>query len=94
MEKYLNIPVTDEQSQLVPATGIVLIVQSGASGETTTITYKDGSTATLSHANGGSGDDSMSAAMQTEVAKALKTNWRKVSHDVVPPLAVSGIAFA
>ena len=93
MEKFLSIPVTGEQYQLVSATGIVLIEQ-----ETTTtlhIHYK-ASTATdvvvITHATAPAGDESMRDAIQDSLVAALQTSWTNVAYQVTNlPFAVSGI---
>jgi broad specificity polyphosphatase/5'/3'-nucleotidase SurE len=97
MEKFLRIPVTGEQYQLVSATGIVLIEQ--ATTGTVTIAYKGGSTGTdivtISHATAGSGDETMRDAIQDAVIQALQTSWTKPAFTVTNlPYAVSGIAVA
>lgn len=97
MEKFLKIPVTDEQYQLVSATGIVLIEQ--ASTTTVTIAYKGGSTGTdvvtITHATAGAGDETMRDAIQDAVVAALQTPWYAVAFEVTGlPYAVSGIAVA
>lgn len=97
MEKFLKIPVTDEQYQLVSATGIVLIEQ--ATTGTVTIAYKGGSTGTdvvtITHATAGSGDETMRDAIQDAVVAALQTPWYAVAYEVANlPYAVSGIAVA
>lgn len=97
MEKFLRIPVTNEQYQLVSATGIALIEQ--ASTTTVTIAYKGGSTGTdiltITHATAGSGDETMRDAIQNAVIAALETPWTKPAYTVTGlPYAVSGIAIA
>lgn len=93
MEKFLNIPVTDEQSQMIPATGIQLVEQ--ASTTTVTVLYKGGIALTLTHATAGAGDETQRDAIEAAVVAALQTNWTKVVHDVDDlPYAVSGIAAA
>ena len=97
MEKFLKIPVTSEQYQLVSATGIVLIEQ--ASTTTVTIAYKSGSTGTdvvtITHATAGAGDETMRDAIQDAVVAALQTPWYAVAFEVTGlPYAVSGIAVA
>ena len=97
MEKFLSIPVTGEQNQLVSATGILLIEQ--ASTTTVTIAYKSGSTGTdiltITHAPAGSGDETMRDAIQNAVVAALTTAWTKPVFVVNNlPYAVSGIAIA
>lgn len=97
MEKFLSIPVTNEQYQLVSATDIALIEQ--ASTTTVTITYKSGGTSsdviTITHATAGSGDETMRDAIQNAVIAALQTQWYNVAYTVANlPYAVSGIAIA
>jgi hypothetical protein len=96
MEKFLSIPVTNEQRQLLSATGIVLIEQ-----ETTTtvhVHYK-ASTATdvvtITHATAPAGDESMRDAIQDAIVKALTTSWTNVAYEVTNlPFAVSGITIS
>jgi len=96
MEKFLSIPVTNEQNQLLSATGIVLIEQ-----ETTTtvhVHYK-ASTATdvvtITHAAAPAGNETMRDAIQDAVIAALQTPWTHVAYTVTNlPFAVSGIAVA
>jgi len=93
MEKFLSIPVTSEQNQLVQATGIILIEQ--ASTTTVTITYGGGKVVTLTHATAGSGDETERDAIQSAVVAALQTSWTNVAYSVSNlPFAVSGIAVA
>ena len=97
MEKFLRIPVTGEQYQLVSATGIILIEQ--ASTTTVTIAYKVSSTGTdiltITHADAGAGNEAMRDAIQNAVIEALQTSWAKPAFTVNNlPYAVSGIAVA
>lgn len=97
MEKFLRIPVTSEQYQLVSATDIALIEQ--ASTTTVTIAYKSGGTSTdvitITHATAGSGDETMRDAIQNAVIAALSSHWSNVAYTVTGlPYAVSGIAIA
>lgn len=97
MEKFLKIPVTSEQTQLVSATGIILIEQ--ASTTTVTIAYKAGSASgdivTITHATAGAGDETMRDAIQDAVVASLQTPWYSVAFEVANlPYAVSGIALA
>jgi hypothetical protein len=93
MEKFLSIPVTSEQRQLISATGIVLIEQ-----ESTTVVhvhYK-ASTGTdvvvITHAAAAAGNESMRDAIQDAVVAALGTSWTYVAYEVNNlPFAVSGI---
>ena len=96
MEKFLSIPVTGEQYQLVSATGIVLIEQ-----ETTTtlhIHYKASTgtdVVTITHATAPSGNETMRDAIQNALIAALQTSWTHVAYEVTNlPFAVSGIAIA
>jgi len=93
MEKFLRIPVTNEQTQLVSATGIVLIEQQSA---TTVQIYYKSTTATdvvvITHASRGSEDESMRDAIQNAVIASLEEGWTNVAYDVTNlPFAVSGI---
>jgi hypothetical protein len=93
MEKFLSIPVTNEQRQLVSATGIVLIEQESTT--TLHIHYK-ASTATdvvvITHATAPAGDESMRDAIQNALVNALQTSWTNVAYQVTNlPFAVSGI---
>lgn len=93
MEKFLSIPVTSEQSQLVQASGIILIEQ--ASTTTVTVTYSGGKVVTLTHATAGAGDETQRDAIQNAVVAALQTSWTYVVYSVLNlPYAVSGIAVA
>lgn len=96
MEKFLSIPVTSEQNQLVSATGIVLIVQ--ASTTTVAIHYKASTgtdVVTITHATAGAGDETMRDAIQNAVVSALTTSWTYVKFQVNNlPYAVSAIAIA
>ena len=93
MEKFLSIPVTNEQRQLISATGIVLIEQ-----ESTTVVhvhYK-ASTGTdvvvITHAAAPAGDESMRDAIQSALVAALGTSWTYVAYEIPSlPFAVSGI---
>ena len=96
MEKFLNIPVTDQQNQLLSATGIVLITQ--ASTTTVAVHYKSSTgtdVVTITHATAGAGDETMRDAIQAAVVSALTTSWTYVAFQVENlPYAVSGIAIA
>ena len=94
MEKFLSIPVTSEQNQLLSATGIVLIEQ-----ETTTtvhVHYKASTgtdVVTITHATVAAGNEEMRDAIQNAVISALQTPWTHVAYTVSNlPFAVSGIA--
>jgi hypothetical protein len=96
MEKFLRIPVTNEQTQLVSATDIVLIEQQSAT--TVQIHYKSTTATdvvTITHATRGSQDESMRDAIQNAVIASLEEGWTKVAYDVVGlPFPVSGITIA
>lgn len=94
MEKFLSIPVTDEQTQLVAATGIILIEQ--ASATTTTIQYAGGKVVTITHSTtGASTIETMRDAIQLAVVAALQKPWYDVVFNVNGlPCTVSGIAVA
>jgi hypothetical protein len=96
MEKFLSIPVTNEQTQLLSATGIVLIEQEST---TTVHVHYKASTATdvvtITHAAAPSGNETMRDAIQGAVIAALQTPWTAVAYDVTNlPYAVSGITIA
>jgi hypothetical protein len=91
MQKFLNIPVTNEQNQLVAVSGILLIEQ--ASTTTVVITYDGGKATTITHATAGAGDETQRDAIQDAVVAALTTSWTNPSYNVENlPYAVSGIA--
>ena len=93
MQKFLSIPVTNEQNQLVAIDGIALVEQ----GSTTTvvITYQGGKVTTLTHATAGSGDETQRDAIEDAIVEALQTKWNEVAYQVDGlPYAVSGIAIA
>ena len=96
MEKFLSIPVTSEQRQLLAATGIVLIEQESV---TTVHVHYKASTATdvvtITHATAPAGNETMRDAIQNAVIAALQTSWTHVAYEVNNlPFAVSGIAIA
>ena len=96
MEKFLSIPVTNEQNQLLSATGIVLIAQ--ASTTTVAVYYKSSTgtdVVTITHATAPASDESMRDAIQSSVVAALGTSWTNVAYEVTNlPFAVSGITIA
>jgi hypothetical protein len=96
MEKFLSIPVTNEQRQLLAATGIVLIEQEST---TTVHVHYKASTATdvvtITHATAPAGNETMRDAIQNAVVAALGTPWTAVAYEVTNlPYAVSGITVA
>ena len=50
MAKFLSIPVTDEQKQLVSADGIILLEQASTTSTTVVITYASAKVVTVTHA--------------------------------------------
>ena len=91
MQKFLNIPVTNEQNQLVAVSGILLIEQ--ASTTTVVITYDGGKATTIPHATAAAGDETQRDAIQDAVVAALTTSWTNPAYNVENlPYAVSGIA--
>jgi len=91
MQKFLSIPVTNEQNQLVSCNDIKLIEQ--ASTTTVTIAYGGGKVVTLTHAAVASGSEDMRDAIQDGVVQVLKQQWTEVilQMDSLPKV-VSGIA--
>jgi len=96
MEKFLGITVTNQQVQIVSATGIVLIEQNSTT--TVEIHYKSSTgtdVVTITHAAAGAGDETMRDAIQDAVVRALTTSWTNVLYTVENlPYAVSNIAVA
>lgn len=96
MEKFLGITVTNQQVQIVSATGIVLIEQDSTT--TVGIHYKSSTgtdVVTITHAAAGAGDETMRDAIQAAVVAALTTSWTNVLYTVENlPYAVSNIAIA
>lgn len=96
MEKFLSIPVTNEQNQIISATGIVLISQNSTT--TVHVHYKASAASdvlTITHAAAPSGDETMRDAIQNAVVAALTTPWTAVAFNVSNlPYAVSGITVA
>jgi len=93
MEKFLSIPVTGQQDQLVSATDIKLIKQ--ASTTTVTITYGGGKVVTITHATAGAGDRTQRDAIQSAVIAALQTVWNRAAYQIASlPYAVSGVTIA
>lgn len=98
MQKFLEIPVTNEQYQLIPVNDIVLVEQ--ASTTTVTVTYQSQAVVTITHATAGSGDETERDAIQNAILAALKQEWTKPAYrfgegsNIDLPYAVSGIAVA
>ena len=89
MEKYLSIPVTSKGNQLISCNGILSVYSATATGADVVITYKSGTTATITSANQVNFD--MRNQIQDEIALALATGWTNVSREVSPVKTVSGI---
>jgi hypothetical protein len=93
MEKFLSIPVTNEQRNLISATGIVLISQNSTT--TVHVHYKASAASdvlVITHATAPAGDETMRDAIQNALVNALATSWTNVSYDVTNlPFAVSAI---
>lgn len=93
MAKFLSIPVTDEQSQLLSADNIIVCEQ--ASVTTTTVLYLDGKVATITHATVGSNNETMRDYIQDSIVKAQQQPWHQVVYECdALPQAVSGIVVA
>lgn len=96
MQKFLEIPVTNEQEQLVPIDGILLIEQ--ASTTTVTIQYQNAGLLTITHATAGAGDETERDAIQDAIGKALQQEWTRPFYklgegsNISLPYAVSAIA--
>jgi len=99
MQKFLSIPVTNEQNQLVSCNDIKLIEVGDGSGSnpttTTTLFYGGGKKVTLTHAAVAAGSEEMRDAIQDGVVQVLKQQWTEVILQMGSlPKAVSGIAIA
>ena len=95
MEKFLSIPVTNEQNQLLSASDVLIVEQ--ASTTTVVVQYKQGIAATITHAVAGAGDETQRDAIQTAIVSALQKPWTEPSYQVKStdlPYAISGIAVA
>jgi hypothetical protein len=99
MQKFLSIPVTGEQNQLVSCNDIKLIEVGDGSGSnpttTTTLFYGGGKKVTLTHAAVSAGSEEMRDAIQDGVVQVLKQQWTEVILQMGSlPQAVSGIGIA
>ena len=93
MAKFLSIPVTDEQKQLVSADDVVLVEQ--ASGTTCTIVYQGGKVVTITHAAESSNEETTRDYIQDSIVLAQQQPWHQVKYECdALPKAVSGIAVA
>ena len=98
MQKFLSIPVTDEQNQLVSCNDIKIVEIGDDSGPgsnpttATTIYYGGGKKITLTHAAVDSGSEEMRDAIQNGVVEILQKQWTEVALQMDSlPKAVSGI---
>ena len=99
MQKFLSIPVTSEQKQLVSANDIKLIEVGDGSGSNpttkTTLFYGGGKKVTLTHGAVASGSEDMRDAIQNGVVQVLKQQWTEVILEMGSlPKAVSAIVIA
>jgi len=92
MAKYLSIPVTNEQNQIVLADGVILVEQ--ASTTTVTMTYGGGKVVTITHATQGAGVETTRDQIQAAIVSGFQKNWQNVTTTVAPTYAISGIAIA
>lgn len=92
MEKFLSIPVTGSGDVLVNVNEVLSVTAATATNVDTVITYLSGNSATITAAV--QVDYSMRTAIQDAMTAALATSWTRVTYDVIPPQAVSGIAIA
>jgi hypothetical protein len=93
MEKFLNVPVTNEQKQLVSVLDVKLVEQ--ASTTTVTLAYGSGKVTTITYTNAlGAGVETYRDEVQDAIVEALATGWTNVAFEYVPSDAVAGIAIA
>ena len=92
MEKFLQIPVTNEQKQIVSILDVKLVEQ--ASTTTVTLAYGSGKVVTLTHAAIAASSEVMRNEVQNAIVSALATGWTSVSYSYIPSSAVSGISIA
>ena len=93
MAKFLSIPVTDEQNQLVSADDVVLCEQ--ASTTTVTIAYQGGKVVTVTHAASAASSEEMRDYIQDSIVFAQQQPWHQVKYQCdALPQEVTGIAVA
>ncbi len=94
MEKFLSIPVTGQDNQLISAKNVILVEagSDSATATTTLITYSEGKVVTLTHA--AQVAFSMRTAIQNAIVAAYTTPWYEVTYTVTVPQAVSDIDVA
>lgn len=93
MEKFLSIPVTDSGNVLLNVNEVLSVTAATSTNLDTVITYLNGNTATVT-TSATQVDYSMRKEIQDAMVAALQTSWTRVTYDVVPPQAVSGIVIA
>jgi hypothetical protein len=92
MEKFLNIPVTNEQKQIVSVLDVKLVEQ--ASTTTVSLSYGSGKVVTIKHAAIAAGSEVMRDEVQNVMIASLATGWTAVLHDYTPSSAVEEISIA
>lgn len=97
MAKFLKLPVTNEQNQLISADGILIVEQ--ATQTTTTIAYAavaaTGDIITITHADVGAGSEAMRDYIQNQLVYVHQRPWWDVAPTLpTPTYAISGIALA
>ena len=93
MEKFLNIPVTNEQKQIVSILDVKLVEQ--ASTSTVSLSYGSGKVTTITYTNAlGAGVETYRDEVESAIVAALATGWTTVAVDYNPSDAVTGIAIA
>ena len=93
MEKFLQIPVTNEQKQIVSILDVKLVEQ--ASTTTVTLAYGSGKVVTITYTNAlGAGVETYREEVQYAIVSALATGWTTVAVDYIPSDAVTGIAIS
>ncbi len=77
MEKFIYIPVAGYGNQMVSATNVMFIYESGEGATATTIYYTNGGAVVLTH----DADPSYSVknAIQDAIKEALQTSWTNVA---------------
>ena len=93
MEKFLSIPVAGSGDVLLNVNEVLSVTAATSTNLDTVITYLNGNTATVT-TSAAQVDYSMRKAIQDAMVAALQTSWTRVTYDVVPPQAVSGIVIA
>ena len=93
MEKFLNIPVTDEQKQILSILDVKLVEQ--ASTTTVSLSYGSGKVATITYTTAlSAGVETYRDEVQNAIVSALATGWTTVAVEYIPIDAVTGISIA